>query len=219
MGQLTVGWRGGYNAEMSQPSLVLGTRNQHKVLELRELLDPLGIAVRSLAEFPEAVEVVEDGATFAANAAQKAAEQAQALRRWVLAEDSGLCVDALGGAPGVYSARYAGESCDDQANNQKLLAELTDVPLERRIAHYVCSAALADPQGAIQATSEAYCRGRILLAPAGVGGFGYDPLFEIPEYHLTFGQLGPAVKAVISHRARAMRRIVADIERFVKLNP
>lgn len=198
---------------MPAPALVLGTRNSGKVQELRDLLDPLGIEVHSLAAFPQAIDVLEDGETFAANAAKKASQQARALGRWVLAEDSGLCVEALGGEPGVYSARYAGEPCDNQANNQKLLSELMSVPLDRRGAHYVCSAAVADPQGVIQATSEAVCRGRIRREPAGAGGFGYDPLFEVPEYHRTFGELGAAVKAALSHRARAFRLLLPQLER------
>lgn len=179
------------------------------------MLEPLGIEVQSLDAFPAAIDVVEDGQTFAANAAKKAAEQARAIHQWVLAEDSGLCVDVLKGAPGVFSARYAGEPCDNQANNRKLLAELKNLPREKRGAHYVCSAALANPHGVIHAASEAVCRGRILFEPAGTGGFGYDPLFEVPEYHRTFGELGAAVKAALSHRARALRALVPAIERLL----
>jgi XTP/dITP diphosphohydrolase len=155
--------------------------------------------------------VVEDGGTFAANAAKKATEQAQALGQWVLGEDSGLAVQALGGAPGVYSARYSGPRATDESNNRRLLQELGDTPLERRTAHYACYAALADPRGAIRATAEGRCHGRILFEPRGTGGFGYDPLFEIVEYHRTFGELGAAVKAALSHRARALRQLVPRI--------
>jgi XTP/dITP diphosphohydrolase len=192
----------------SPPILVLGTANRKKGLELAELVAPLGLEVRTLADFPQALSVAETGDTFAANAALKAIEQAKHLGQWVLADDSGLAVDALGGAPGVYSARYAGPGASDEDNNRRLLAELADAPLERRTAHYVCHATLADPAGAIRAEAEDYCHGRILTDYRGAGGFGYDPLFEIIEYHRTFGELSPAVKAVLSHRGRAMRQLL-----------
>lgn len=197
------------------PVLVLGTRNRKKGLELLDLLRPLGVEVRTLADYPEAIEIVEDGDTFAANAKKKAIEQARHLGQWVLGEDSGLCVDALNSAPGVYSARYAGPGATDEANNQRLLKELGGTPLERRTAHYVCHAELSDPQGNIRATAEDYCHGRILFEARGTGGFGYDPLFEVVEYHRTFGELGAAVKAALSHRARALRKIVPEIARRV----
>src|SRR4029078_1509174 len=117
--------------------------------------------------------------------------------------DSGLAVDALAGAPGIYSARFAGPGASDEANNAKLLAELADTPLERRTAHYVCHVSVADPAGEIRAESHAACHGRICFAPAGSNGFGYDPLFEVAEYHRTFGELGPSVKRALSHRSRA----------------
>lgn len=196
---------------LSAPALVLGTRNRHKVVELAELLAPYGIQPKCLADFPQALDVVEDGDTFQANAIKKAAEQAKHLAAWVLAEDSGLCVDALGGRPGVYSARYAGPAANDEANNDLLLAELGDRPAEQRAAHYVCHAVLADPTGAVRAEAVGECHGRILAARHGQGGFGYDPLFEVVEYHRTFGELSPAVKAALSHRARAMRQITPRI--------
>ena len=112
------------------------------------------------------------------------------LGRWVLGEDSGLSVDALGAGPGVYSARYAGPQATDEANNRLLLAELAATPLEQRTAHYTCHVALSDPAGKIVARSEAYCRGRMRTDGVGSGGFGYDPLFEIVEYHRTFAELG-----------------------------
>jgi XTP/dITP diphosphohydrolase len=189
-------------------SLVIGTHNRKKGLELAELLAPLGLAVVTLDNFPEALDVVEDGDTFAANAALKATQQARHLKRWVLADDSGLAVDALGGAPGVYSARFAGPDAMDEDNNRLLLQQLGDTPLEKRTAHYVCHVTLADPTGAIRAESHDVCHGRIRLEPAGANGFGYDPLFEVIEYHRTFGELGPHVKQMISHRSRALRAIV-----------
>jgi XTP/dITP diphosphohydrolase len=193
---------------MSDPVLVLGTRNGKKGAELAELLAPLGIGVVTLDEFPEAIDVAEVGDTFAANAALKATQQAAHLRRWVLADDSGLVVDALSGEPGVYSARFAGPNAGDDDNNRLLLQRLNNTPLEKRSAHYVCHVTLADPQGAVRAESHAECHGRIRFKPDGSNGFGYDPLFEVIEYHRTFGELGPHVKRAISHRARAMREIL-----------
>ena len=193
--------------------LVLGTRNRKKGIELAELFAPLGIDLLTLADLPEAIEVEEIGETFAENAAAKAA-QARHLHRWVLGEDSGLCVDALARAPGVYSARFSGPGATDESNNALLLEKLGKTPLEKRTAHYVCHATLADPDGNIRTESEGYCHGRIRLEPAGSGGFGYDPLFEVVEYHRTFGELGPAVKAALSHRARAIRQLLPEIQRL-----
>ncbi len=193
-------------------SLVIGTNNRKKCLELAELLAPLGLELKTLGDFPGALTVDETGDSFAANAQLKAAEQAVHLGRWVLGEDSGLAVDALGGRPGIFSARYAGPRASDEDNNQRLLAELAQIPLERRTAHYVCHVALSDPLGQIVARNEAYCRGRIRLEPAGSAGFGYDPLFEIVEYHRTFAELGLSVKRVLSHRARAVRQLVEMLD-------
>jgi XTP/dITP diphosphohydrolase len=199
----------------AMPSLMLGTRNRKKGEELADLLAPWGIALHTLAEISHAVDVEEVGDTFAANAALKACEQARHLGLWVLGEDSGLAVDALGGQPGVYSARFSGPAATDETNNHLLLARLDDLPLERRTAHYVCHAVLSDPSGAIRGESEGDCHGRIRFTPAGTGGFGYDPLFEIVEYHRTFGELGPVVKACVSHRARAIRALIPAITRLV----
>jgi XTP/dITP diphosphohydrolase len=197
---------------MSDPLvLVLGTHNKKKRLELEDLLARSPFAVRTLDDFPAALEVEETGKTFAENAALKAVTQARHLGQWVLGEDSGLAVEALLGAPGVYSARYSGEGATDETNNRCLLEKLANVPLEKRTAHYVCHMTLSDPGGNILADCEEYCRGRILLEEAGSGGFGYDPLFEIVEYHRTFGELGLAVKSVLSHRARAMRQMVPKL--------
>jgi XTP/dITP diphosphohydrolase len=195
--------------------LVLGTHNRKKGVELLELLGPWGFRLITLADVPNSIEVEETGETFAANAALKACEQARHLKRWVLGEDSGLAVDALKGAPGVYSARFSGPNSTDERNNQLLLEKLGDLPLEKRTAHYVCHATLSDPEGNIRAESENCCSGRIRFEPAGTGGFGYDPLFEVVEYHRTFGELGPAVKAALSHRARAIRELIPAMLRLV----
>lgn len=197
-------------------ALVLGTTNAGKLRELVELLEPLGIPCTSLAGEPRAVEVEETGSTFAENAALKATAQARALGAWVLAEDSGLVVTALGGAPGIYSARFSGAGATDAGNNALLLERLAGHRGEHRSAHYACHAALADPTGTVVATASGTCGGLIAEAPSGSGGFGYDPLFIVPEYHRTFGELAPAVKAVISHRARALRAIIPALVRHLR---
>lgn len=188
--------------------IVLGTHNRKKGIELRQLLEPLGFALKTLADLEDTIEVVEDGDSFTANARLKASQQARHLSEWVLGEDSGLCVDALNGAPGIYSARYSGEDATDETNNAHLLRKLAGVPPEKRTAHYVCHMSLADPTGNVRVDFEEICRGRILDSPRGSSGFGYDPLFEIPEYHKTFGEMGMAVKSILSHRSRAVRGFI-----------
>lgn len=198
------------------PLLVLGSRNRKKLGELAELLEPHGFILKTLSDFPAAIEIEETGDSFAANARLKATVQAQHLGEWVLGEDSGLSVDALGGAPGVHSARFSAPNATDERNNQLLLEKLKHVPLEQRTAHYTCHASLSDPQGNVRGQSEGICRGRILFEPAGCGGFGYDPLFEVVEFHRTFGELAPAVKAVLSHRSRAIRQLVPQLLTLVE---
>ena len=187
--------------------LVVATRNAKKKREILEILGDLPIELHDLSEYPHAPQVVEDGTTFAANARKKAVETAQALGQWVLGEDSGLVVPALGGRHGDHSARYAGKQGDDAANNARLLAELAPLPDDDRAAYYVCTAALADPTGAVRVVVEGRCHGIILKEPHGTGGFGYDPLFLIPEWHQTFGELSPRVKHALSHRARALEQL------------
>lgn len=191
--------------------LVLGTRNRKKGEELVQLFAPYAIDLRILSDFPDAIDVVEDGKTFRDNAARKAVQSARHLGQWVLGEDSGLAVDALQGAPGVMSARYSGPQATDESNMRRLLEELGNLPIDRRTASYVCHATLADPTGQVRAETESRCRGRIRLEPAGTSGFGYDPLFEVVEYHRTFAQLGACVKSVLSHRARAIRRLLPQM--------
>jgi XTP/dITP diphosphohydrolase len=188
-------------------AIVVGTRNRKKLEEIIEILGDMGISFTDLSGRPDVPEVVEDGNTFEANARKKAGELAKALHQWVLAEDSGLVVPALNGRPGVYSARYAGKQGDDAANNTRLLAELAPLTDDRRSAYYVCVAAVADPHGAVQAVAEGKCHGTIVKEHRGTGGFGYDPLFLIPEYHRTFGELSPRVKHALSHRARALEKL------------
>ena len=197
----------------SRRRLVFATRNRGKLVELRQLVAGLGLGldVVSLDDLErEGVvvpEVVEDGDTFAANAAKKAREVSRATALPALADDSGLEVDALGGAPGVYSARYAGPGASAADNNAKLLAVLRDVPDRDRGARFHACLALADvagPLGTELVTAEGTCEGRILRRPRGAGGFGYDPLFYSPELGATFAETGVGPKNDLSHRARAM---------------
>jgi XTP/dITP diphosphohydrolase len=205
--------------------LVLGSRNKKKLVELAQLIAPAWepnprlarLVLRSLADFDSDIEVVEDADSFAGNARKKASETAKALGHWVIADDSGLAVDALGGAPGVFSARYAGEHGDDDANNRKLLDAMTGVPDPSRGAAFVCSLALADATGTVRVETSGRCRGRINHEPRGSHGFGYDPLFLIPEYHKTFGELSPIVKAQLSHRSRAFAALRPEIDRLIVL--
>ena len=194
--------------------LVLATRNAKKRREIEEILGELGLTLHDLSQYPRAPEVVEDGTTFEANARKKAVEIARAVGQWTLGEDSGLVVPALNGRPGVYSARYAGTQGDDAANNTRLLAELAPLGSDARDAYYVCTAALADPQGTVRAVVEGRCHGRIIDTYRGEGGFGYDPLFLIPEYHRTFGELSARVKHALSHRGRSLAKLRPELLRL-----
>ncbi len=197
---------------MKRP-LVFATRNKGKLVELRQLLP--GVDVLSTDEAAqrlgiEITEVIEDADTFVGNAIKKAREVSRATSLPALADDSGLEVDALGGAPGVYSARYAGEGAGDAANNTKLLAALASVPPDKRTARFRAVLAFADvmgPLGSETITADGVCEGVLLDAPRGSGGFGYDPLFLFPELGQTFAELGVGTKGDLSHRAKAMRAI------------
>jgi XTP/dITP diphosphohydrolase len=197
---------------MTRP-LVFATRNKGKLVELRALLP--GIDVLSVDEAAQRIgraipDVVEDADTFAGNAAKKAREVSAITGMPALADDSGLEVDALGGAPGVYSARYAGDQHDDAANNAKLLEALAGVAPAQRTARFRAALALADvtgPLGDEVITADGTCEGVILDAPRGTGGFGYDPLFFAPELGQTFAEAGVGPKSDLSHRARAMKAI------------
>jgi XTP/dITP diphosphohydrolase len=197
----------------------MATRNAGKIRELRDLLDGLGIELLSLADFPDLPEIPEEGATFAENAVTKAKEVARLTRLPALADDSGLEVEALGGRPGVFSARYAQDRTQpavpsDADNWRKLLDEMQGVPKEQRGARFVCEIALALPGGRVF-TARGECRGSIALEPKGEHGFGYDPVFWVPEYGRTMAELGPEVKNRISHRARALaalREILVSIK-------
>lgn len=199
--------------------LVLGSRNRKKLDELLALLGDLGIELTDLSPYPHAPEVEETGRTFEANARLKATTLAPVLGEWVLGEDSGLVVPVLGGEPGVDSALYAGRHGDDAANNAKLLAAMAGKPDDERSAYYVSTAVLADPTGQVVAVVEGRCHGRIATELRGRGGFGYDPLFVIPEYHATFGELSPTVKNALSHRSRAIAKLRPVIRKFLHHGP
>ena len=194
-------------------TVVLATGNADKVREVREILEPHGIDVLSAAEAGGMPEVVEDRDTFAGNAAKKAVECARFLGRTVLADDSGLAVDALNGSPGVQSARFAGEHGNHAANIAKVLSELGDS--SERQARFVCVLAVADATGRVE-TVGGEVRGTIARAPAGSGGFGYDPIFVPEDAAQTFAQLPPAAKHALSHRGNALRNLVDSgvLERF-----
>ncbi len=194
---------------------LLGTSNRGKLAEFSALLLPADVPLMSLAEIGSPPEVAETGATLADNAALKARAYALHSRQWTLADDTALEVDALGGAPGIYTARYAGTGATPADNRARLLAELADVPPEKRGARFVCELCLADSSGEIRATTRGECRGRIRLAECGDGGFGYDALFEILEYHRTLAELGMAATSVLSHRARAVAAMLPAIRRLL----
>ncbi|QKG84059.1 XTP/dITP diphosphatase [Kroppenstedtia pulmonis] len=199
--------------------IVIASGNRHKVEELEALLSQrLGIRVVGLQEWEGLPSVEEDRDTFEGNAIKKAEEIAKVLNRPTVADDSGLAVDALKGAPGVYSARYAGLNATDEENNHKLLLSMKDVPEPQRTASFVCAMALAVPEGKSQVV-RGECPGRITTSPAGKNGFGYDPLFFIPEQGCTMAELTPSEKNQISHRARAAEKFVTLLEKLYHFSP
>jgi XTP/dITP diphosphohydrolase len=190
--------------QIARARVVFATRNRGKVIELAGLVAGTGIELLSLADLPGAPEVVEDGDTFEANAAKKAREIAAWCGMVAVADDSGLEVDALQGAPGVWSARFAGEHASDEENNDKLLRLLADVPPDRRTGRFVSAIAEATPNGHVE-TVRGTCEGVIGETPRGAGGFGYDPLFIVPGYGQTYAEIDLATKNEISHRGQAFR--------------
>jgi XTP/dITP diphosphohydrolase len=192
--------------------VVLATRNRHKGEELASLLGDGGISIRTLAEFPAAPEVEEDGDTCQANAIKKAVEIASATGMMAVADDTGLEVDALGGRPGPFAARYAGEGATYEDNCNKLLRELKGLPPERRTARFLTVAAIASPDGDVQ-TAEGVLNGVITEACRGAGGFGYDPVFFVPELGKTLAELTQEEKNRISHRAKAFLKLREIIKR------
>ena len=199
----------------SPVTLLVGTKNAHKLAEIRRLIAGLGVEVVDLSQFPNVPDAVEDGATFEENGRAKALHFADATGLLTVSDDSGLEVDALGGAPGVYSARFAGENADDEANNRRLMEKLAGVPEGKRTARFRCVIALASP-GEVILTTEGAVEGRITDKPRGDYGFGYDPFFAPQGYEETFGQLGSDVKDAISHRARALARFARRFEEYLR---
>lgn len=192
---------------MTMKTIILASNNAHKVAEFQKLFAPCGIEILSLKSMQINIDVEETGATFAENAILKAEAIAALTQLPVLADDSGLEVDVLNGAPGVYSARYAGIHGDDAANNAKLLYELIETPLEARTAQFVCAIAYAKPNEKTQVFS-GVCKGHIALNTDKEGGFGYDPLFVPAGYSQTFAELGSDVKNTMSHRAKAFELLI-----------
>ncbi|QGY39961.1 RdgB/HAM1 family non-canonical purine NTP pyrophosphatase [Pseudodesulfovibrio cashew] len=188
-------------------TIVLATNNKGKIRELSVMLEPFGVTVKSLAEFPEIGEIPETGETFKENAFIKARTVARKTGLVAVADDSGIEIDALDGRPGVYSARYAGEECDDHANNEKMLAEMKDVPEEKRTGRYRCVMAASAPNGAEIDTDGAY---EILVGHGykGKGGFGYDVIVIDPELGCHVAELDPEVKNGRSHRGKAMKKLL-----------
>ena len=189
--------------------LIIASNNAHKLTEMKAILAPFFDDVQSMREAGIEHETVEDGETFMENAVKKARELAEISGCCAIADDSGLCVDALGGAPGVYSARYSGVHGDDKANNAKLLRELDGV--EDRGAHYTCAIALVWPDGRLL-TAEDYLYGEIAHDERGSNGFGYDPLFLLPEQGLRTAEISPEEKNRISHRGKALRQLVEKLK-------
>jgi XTP/dITP diphosphohydrolase len=194
------------------PRLVLATGNQHKLIELTRILEAgrVEVELAGLGEFPGAPEVAETGATFDENALLKARAIAEFTGLPAVADDSGLCVDALNGMPGVLSARWSGRHGDDEANLRLVLAQISDVPDDRRGAQFECAAALVMPSGK-EYVSEGSVDGRLIREPRGTNGFGYDPIFVPDGYRLTTAEMDPAAKDAISHRGRALRALAPVI--------
>jgi len=186
--------------------IVLATHNRDKIRELKELLESPDIKVLTLDDFPSFPEVVEDGKTLKENAVKKAGAVSRATGKLSVSDDSGLEVKILNGEPGVNSSRFAGEDCSYADNNRKLLKMMENVPENLRAARFKCVAALASPDGTVR-TLEGICKGMISTEIRGNAGFGYDPVFIIPEYGATLAELGPEIKNKISHRSLAFRKV------------
>ena len=193
---------------------ITASKNKKKIAELNRILIPLGIEAKTENELGVAIpEVEENGVTFADNAKLKAVSAMKATGLPAVADDSGLCVDALSGAPGVYSARYGGENTNDEINNKKLLSELSDIPQQKRTARFVSAVCVAFPNGDFVETNGSV-EGVIGFAPSGEGGFGYDPLFFVGDK--SFAELTPDEKDAISHRGKALRALQVKLEEYIK---
>ena len=195
--------------------LVIATKNVGKLRELQRYLKNVPADVVASGDFGHTPRIVEDGETFKANASKKAVVTSRFTKGLVLADDSGLSVDALDGAPGVRSSRFAGPKKRDKDNNSKLLRLLTGLPVGKRQAKFICAIAIAD-NGKIVKIVEECCKGRIAFASKGRHGFGYDSLFLIPKYGKTFGELGLKVKDKMSHRSKALKKAREFLKRYLK---
>ena len=190
--------------------IVIASKNKGKIREIRQIYADLPVAIVEQADLPD---VVEDGDSFSANARKKAVEIARHTGKWALADDSGLEVDALGGAPGIHSARWSGGG--DEANNDKLLAELREVPPPARTARYRAVVVIASPDGRVVAEADGACEGLIGFVRKGTGGFGYDPLFVVPQFGKTMAELPAETKHSISHRGEALRKLREPLTRVL----
>lgn len=195
--------------------LVVATKNKKKLKEIKAIWKGLGLTFRSLDDYPSGPRIIENGTTFKENAVKKAVAVARFMGKLSLGEDSGICINALGGKPGVYSARFSGKDKSDERNNAKVLRLLEGLPASKRRAHYSCAVALADKNGLIGVV-EGKCYGSIGFAPKGVSGFGYDPLFVILEYNRSFAQLGEGIKHKVSHRFRALEKARKLVEKYIE---
>jgi XTP/dITP diphosphohydrolase len=196
-------------------AIVIASRNEHKIEEIRRLLAGLDVDVLSLKDYPDAPEVDEDGAAFQDNALKKARVIARFTGLTALADDSGLEVDSLGGQPGVRSARFAGETASDAENNRKLLRCLAEVPSEERQAQFRCVIALVSRTGA-ESLVEGTCQGVIIEEERGSGGFGYDPLFLLPHLGKTFAELSMEEKNELSHRGKALQQVLPIVQEWLE---
>ena len=200
--------------------LLVATTNPGKFAEVKDFLRQLPLEVLSLSDLATWPKIIEDGATFEENALKKARALAEYSGYLTLADDSGLEVDALNGAPGIYSARYCGEEGNDKKNNEKLMHELREIPEEKRTGRFVCALALCAPKSRdkIEWIVRESCEGRIAFALKGENGFGYDPLFFYPSLGKTFGEIDRAIKATVSHRGKALKKLAEMLPLLVDLN-
>ncbi|HDD35649.1 MAG TPA: XTP/dITP diphosphatase [Candidatus Desulfofervidus auxilii] len=195
--------------------LVLATRNKGKIKEIKALMADIPIEILSLSDFKNIPNIPETGKTFLENALNKAKTVASLTGHFALADDSGLCVDYLNGAPGIHSARFAGDNATDEENNKKLLTLLKDVPWEKRNAAFICVIVLCSPEGKYY-SCEGRCEGIIAFEPKGKHGFGYDPIFFLPVYKKTMAQIPLEIKNRISHRAKALKKMKEIIKNILK---
>lgn len=195
--------------------IIIATKNKGKAKEFTELFGPLGFKVKTLLDYPDAPDIEETGKTFTENALLKAQGIAKLYQKIVIADDSGLVIDALNGRPGVYSARYAGEEKNDKANIQKVLSEMKDIPQDRRTAHFHCTLALVQ-LGTAPITVDGICEGLILTEKRGNNGFGYDPIFYVSQLDKTMAEMTPEEKNKISHRGNAIRALYEIIQEAMK---